>query len=87
MTVLRRPIGNRAQPKDCGTMPTRAAAMALIGRLQRAESVVHDLFLEATDDGIEALEAILEACRTAVLERSQNGGRRERGRRGRPRPH
>ena len=84
MTVLRRPIGNRAQPKDCGTMPNRAAAMALIARLQRAETVVHDLFLEATDDGIEALEAILEASRKAVLERSENGGRRDRRRRRRP---
>ncbi len=84
MTVLRRPIGNRAQPKDCGTMPNRAAAMALIARLQRAETVVHDLFLEATDDGIEALEAILEASRKAVLERGENGGRRDRRRRRRP---
>jgi hypothetical protein len=83
MTVLRRPSGNRAQPKDCGTMPTRGAAMALVARLQRAESVVHDLFLEATDDGIEALEAVLEACRKAVLEHPQgaSGGRRNRRRR------
>jgi hypothetical protein len=65
-------------------MPNRAAAMALIARLQRAETVVHDLFLEATDDGIEALEAILEASRKAVLERGENGGRRDRRRRRRP---
>lgn len=65
-------------------MPSRAAAMALIARLQRAETVVHDLFLEATDDGIEALEAILEASRKAVLERAEQGGgggRRDRRRR------
>ena len=62
--------------------------MALVARLQRAESVVHDLFLEATDDGIEALEAVLEACRTAVLEHPQasNGGRRGRRKR-RPGSH
>ena len=67
-------------------MPTRGAAMALVARLQRAESVVHDLFLEATDDGIEALEAVLEACRKAVLEHPQaaNTGRRNRRKR---RPH
>ena len=67
-------------------MPTRGAAMALVARLQRAESVVHDLFLEATDDGIEALEAILEACRKAVLEQPQANGGGRRGRRKR-RPH
>ena len=57
--------------------------MALVARLQRAESVVHDLFLEATDDGIEALEAVLEACRKAVLEHPQSsgGGRRNRRKR------
>ena len=67
-------------------MPTKGAAMALVARLQRAESVVHDLFLEATDDGIEALEAVLEACRKAVLENPQaaSGGRRNRRKR---RPH
>lgn len=86
MTVLRRPSGNRAQPKDCGTMPSRAAALALVARLQRAETVVHDLFLEATDDGIEALEAILEASRKAVLERPQGGGGR-RDRRRKRGPH
>jgi hypothetical protein len=82
VTVYRRPAGNRAEPKDCGTMPTRAAAVALVAQLQRAESVVKDLFLEATDDGIEALEAVLEACRNAVVQRSQAGrrGRRQRRR-------
>lgn len=41
----------------------------LISQLERAESVVKDLFLEATDDGIEALEAVLAACREEVLRR------------------
>jgi hypothetical protein len=31
--------------------------------------VVKDLFLEATDDGIEALEAVLAACCREVLEK------------------
>jgi hypothetical protein len=85
VAVYRRPIGNRADPKECGTMPSRAAAIALVGQLQRAETVVRDLFLEATDDGIEALEAILAACRTAVLQRGSQP-RRGKNRRGRKRP-
>jgi hypothetical protein len=44
-------------------------ALALVKQLEKAESVVHDLFLEATDDGIEALEAVLEACRQSVIRR------------------
>lgn len=48
-------------------MPTRVHAKMLISQLERAESVVKDLFLEATDDGIEALEAVLAACRKEVL--------------------
>lgn len=67
--VLRKPIGNRAAPKVCGTMPTRVHARMLIDSLEKAESVVKDLFLEATDDGIEALEAVLAACRREVLEK------------------
>ena len=67
--VLRRPAGNRIDAKLCGTMPSRAAALALVKQLERAESVVKDLFLEATDDGIEALEAVLEACRQSVERR------------------
>lgn len=39
----------------------------LIQQLERAESVVKDLFMEATDDGIEALEAVLAACRDEVM--------------------
>src|SRR5262245_39580439 len=67
--VLRRPIGNRAHPKVCGTMPSRVHAKMLIDSLQRAESVVKDLFMEATDDGIEALEAILLATCEDVMRR------------------
>jgi len=67
--VLRRPIGNRADPKLCGTMPSRIHAKMLIQQLERAESVVKDLFMEATDDGIEALEAVLAACCEEVLKR------------------
>jgi hypothetical protein len=91
VTVFRRPAGNRIDPKLCGTMPSRAMALALVKQLEKAETVVHDLFLEATDDGIEALEAVLEACRQSVARRveQQHAGsgpgpgarRRGRGRR------
>lgn len=74
-TVLRKPSGNRATPKVCGIMPSRAQAQALVRQLEQAESVVSDLFLEATDDGIEALEAVLEACRHSVTERAERAGR------------
>ncbi|MDB4915666.1 MAG: hypothetical protein JWM95_3310 [Gemmatimonadetes bacterium] len=67
--VLRRPAGNRIDPKLCGTMASRGMALALVKQLEKAESVVKDLFLEATDDGIEALEAVLEACRASVIKR------------------
>jgi hypothetical protein len=67
--VLRKPIGNRATAKVCGVMPTRVHAKMLINQLEKAESVVKDLFMEATDDGIEALEAVLAACCKEVLER------------------
>jgi hypothetical protein len=70
VTVFRRPAGNRIDAKLCGTMPSRVMALALVKQLERAESVVHDLFLEATDDGIEALEAVLEACRQSVERRA-----------------
>jgi len=69
VTVFRRPAGNRIDAKLCGTMPNRAMALSLVKQLEKAESVVHDLFLEATDDGIEALEAVLEACRQSVARR------------------
>src|SRR5215216_4200728 len=69
VVVLRKPIGNRATAKVCGIMPTRVHAKMLVNQLERAESVVKDLFLEATDDGIEALEAVLAACRKEVLEK------------------
>jgi len=67
--VLHRAVGNRASPKVCGVMPSREHAKALVDQLKRAESALHDLFYEATDDGIEALEAVLKACRDAVLTR------------------
>ena len=70
MSVYRRPAGNRIEPKLCGTMPSKALALALMRQLEQAESVVNDLFLEATDDGIEALEAILRACRESVERRA-----------------
>jgi len=50
-------------------MPTRVHAKMLINQLERAESVVKDLFLEATDDGIEALDAVLAACCKEVMAR------------------
>src|SRR5436853_4725914 len=71
VTVLRRPAGNRIDAKLCGTMANRALALALVKQLEKAESVVKDLFLEATDDGIEALEAVLEACRQSVIQRAE----------------
>ena len=70
IVILHRPVGNRVSPKVCGVMPSRSHAKALVDQLQRAESALHDLFYEATDDGIEALEAILAACRDAVLSRT-----------------
>jgi hypothetical protein len=70
VTVLRRPAGNRIDAKLCGTMASRPMALALVKQLEKAESVVKDLFLEATDDGIEALEAVLEACRQSVARRN-----------------
>jgi hypothetical protein len=69
VVILHRPVGNRVSPKVCGVMPGRELATSLIDQLKRAESALHDLFYEATDDGIEALEAILAACRDAVLKR------------------
>jgi hypothetical protein len=99
VTVFRRPAGNRIDPKLCGTMASRAMALALVKQLEKAESVVRDLFLEATDDGIEALEAVLEACRQSVVRRGESasaagtaaaaGGAKRRGRgrrRSAPRP-
>jgi DNA-binding PadR family transcriptional regulator len=47
--------------------------LALVEQLKRAESALNDLFYEATDDGIEALEAVLQACRDAVLTRTPPG--------------
>ena len=70
IVILHRAVGNRASPKVCGVMPTRNHANALIDQLKRAESALQDLFYEATDDGIEALEAVLKACREAVLSKT-----------------
>ena len=69
IVVLHRAVGNRVSPKVCGVMPSREHAKALVEQLKRAESALHDLFYEATDDGIEALEAVLKACRDAVMSR------------------
>lgn len=83
IVVLRKPCGNRITPKVCGVMPSAQHAKMLIAQLQKAESVVGDLFLEATDDGIEALEAVLAACRDDVLKRlpvRDGGPRRDRDR-------
>jgi hypothetical protein len=92
VTVFRRPAGNRIDPKLCGTMASRAMALALVKQLEKAETVVHDLFLEATDDGIEALEAVLDACRVSVTQRAEqhaaqpgSGGGAGKARRGRRR--
>jgi hypothetical protein len=65
--VLHRPVGNRIVPKVCGVMPSPVHAKMLIESLEKAESAVKDLVLEATDDGIEALETILAACVAEVL--------------------
>ena len=73
VTVYRRPAGNRIDAKLCGTMNSRAMALALVKQLEKAESVVKDLFLEAPDDGLEALEAVLEACRQSVIRRGEMG--------------
>src|SRR5258708_20405363 len=70
VTVLRRPAGNRIDAKLCGTMENRAMALALVKQLEKAEAVVKDLFLDATDDGTDALEAVLEACRQSVIKRA-----------------
>lgn len=69
VVVLHRPVGNRLSPKVCGVMPSRAHAKALVDQLKRVESALNDLFYEATDDGIEALEAVLAANCAAVLKR------------------
>lgn len=87
VSVYRRPAGNRIEPKLCGTMPSKTLALALMRQLEQAESVVNDLFLEATDDGIEALEAILRACRESVERRAarhQRPPRQARPKRGHP---
>jgi hypothetical protein len=76
--VYRRPVGNRAEPTTCGIMASKKQADLLVAQLKRAESVVSDLFLEATDDGIEALEAVLAACRAAVMKQAERAERSQR---------
>src|SRR5256885_5389338 len=39
VTVFRRPAGNRIDPKLCGTMTSRAMALALVKQLEKPESV------------------------------------------------
>lgn len=73
VVVLHRPVGNRATPKVCGVMPSKEHAEALMNNLLRAEGALMDLFYEATDDGIEALEAVLLATWTSVMERIPAG--------------
>jgi hypothetical protein len=70
VVVLHRPVGNRATPKVCGVMPSKVHAESLMNQLLRAEGALMDLFYEATDDGIEALEAVLLATWTSVLDRA-----------------
>lgn len=84
--VFRRPVGNRAEATTCGVMPNRKQADALVEQLKRAESVVSDLFLEATEDGILALEAVLAACRDAVLRQAEPRPGRGGSRQARPQP-
>jgi hypothetical protein len=70
VVVLHRPVGNRATPKVCGVMPSKEHADTLMNHLLRAEGALMDLFYEATDDGIEALEAVLAATWTSVMDRA-----------------
>lgn len=51
-------------------MPSREHAETLMKQLLRAEGALMDLFYEATDDGIEALEAVLLATWTSVMDRA-----------------
>ena len=55
---------------NAGDCPQEAPLLLeVVNQLEKAESVVKDLFMEATDDGIEALEAVLAACCKEVLAR------------------
>ena len=63
-------MGNRATPKVCGVLPSKEHAETLMKQLLRAEGALMDLFYEATDDGIEALEAVLLATWNSVLDRA-----------------
>ena len=81
VAVYRRPVGNLAIPRLCGVLPTRQQAVEFARLLARAESAAPDLFLEATDDGIEALDAVIAAC----MESATAGGKGGRQRGPRPR--
>ena len=78
VAVYRRPVGNLAIPRLCGVLPTRPMAVEFARLLRRAETAAPDLFLEATDDGIEALEAVIVACLESAT--SGKAGGRQRGR-------
>ena len=54
-------------------MPSKEHADTLVNQLLRAEGALMDLFYEATDDGIEALEAVLLATWTSVMDRAPAG--------------
>src|SRR5689334_21263825 len=71
--LLHRAVGNRATPKVCGVLPSKAHAETLMKQLLKSEGALMDLFYEATDDGIEALEAVLLATWTSVLDRAPGG--------------
>ncbi len=47
--------------------PAEKEIPGILRRDRSAESVVKDLFMEATDDGILAIETVLAACREEVL--------------------
>ena len=70
VVVLHRAVGNRATPKVCGVLPSQEHAELLMSSLLKAEGALMDLFYEATDDGIEALEAVLLATWTSVMDRA-----------------
>ena len=58
-------------------MPSRTHAKMLISQLERAESVVKDLFLEATDEGrrtFEAIQALFSEPPPGLLEMDQAAG-------------
>lgn len=81
VAVYRRPVGNLAIPRLCGVLPTRQQAVEFARLLARAESAAPDLFLEATDDGIEALDAVIAACMASATAGGKGGRQRSPRRR------